>query len=268
MIVYHYCSVANALAILKEKRLRLTDVYHMNDAKEARYLYTLYLEELSQLSNDESMNAFYEFALSHNNHFYSKYLKSDSGRFAGCFSVEVDLASQWISYGDNGQGYAIGIEDEYFKELEDAFTYDKIEYFSPDTIKEHVQELYHKYKHEIQAHPRSTKLLDNILLDIKKHNIDSCLIKSYHFKSEQEKRLVYKGKTHEYKSEHFRIERKDYYAKRNYINAYLGLYFDPKIVKDIIIGPKNRNEAEDIKELLKDLGYKGVSVNKSDSGYI
>ena len=268
MIVYHYCNAFNALAILKERRLRLTDVYRMNDAKEARYLYTLYLEELKKYGNNEFMDEFYDFALSHNYHFYTNYLKGNSGRYAGCFSVEVDLTSQWIAYGDNGMGYAIGIEDEYFKELEDSFQYHQIEYYGPDTIKEHVIQLYKKYKDKIEKHPRSTEVLESILLEIKNYNIDSCLIKSFHFKSEKEKRLVYEGKGTSYQSEHFHIDHRDYYAKQNYINSYLGLYFTPKIVKEVIIGPKNRNEIEDIKELLVDLGYNDVRVSKSNSGYI
>ncbi len=272
-IVYHYCSTYNALSILREHRFRLTDLYRMNDVKEAKYLYELYMEELSKLAVSSPWNELLGFVDHYNQSFWMNYVLPDNGRYIGCFSKEVDLTSQWISYGDNGQGYAIGIDEALLEELSQNkdFRYSEVQYYQASDIHDHVLELYKKYSPLIQESPRDPFILEQLLNEIRDNHIESCFIKSYHFKSEEEKRLVFIGddtKTPIFQQGNWIINKKDFYAKSNYINTYLGLYFEKSLIKEILIGPRNRNEPDDILVMLEQLGYHDVRVKKSKCGYI
>jgi len=102
--IYHYTDFHGLIGILKNQSLFATNINFLNDTKEFNHG----IELLEYIFNSFPTNEETKGILNH--------LRSDVktiyslDRYVTCFSKNGDLLSQWRSYGNQGNGIAIGFE--------------------------------------------------------------------------------------------------------------------------------------------------------------
>lgn len=115
-LIYHYTDSGGLRGIIETGRLRLSDVFSMNDPSELNHGFSIFL------------NALKDKAVSHNAQLFAKGLLSfrnrigieKSGNYFTCsFSKAGNDLGQWRAYADNGRGYVLGFGTT---QLEAAFT--------------------------------------------------------------------------------------------------------------------------------------------------
>ena len=115
MICYHYCGLDKFVAIVRSKKLRLCNLFHMNDAKEVSWFFDIASKRIDDLlagpedgDDGSSSSSWQRNALGRlrslitDQRFYHIY--------AACFSKEPDSLSQWRGYADDGRGVTLGID--------------------------------------------------------------------------------------------------------------------------------------------------------------
>ena len=114
---YHYCGVDKFVSIVRHKKLRLCNLFHMNDAKEVSWFFDIASKRIDDLlagpedggggssSSGWQQNALVKLSsLIKTRRFYHAY--------AACFSARRDDLSQWRGYADDGRGVTLGIDLE------------------------------------------------------------------------------------------------------------------------------------------------------------
>lgn len=109
-IIYHYTDSAGLLGILDGGKIRLTDIFGLNDPSEV-------LHGLKHAS--EILAAKAEHAHPAGNLFAQKFtatldkhFQSVAHFFVACFSHDHDELGQWRAYADNGNGFALGFDGD------------------------------------------------------------------------------------------------------------------------------------------------------------
>lgn len=112
-ILYHYTGQEGLLGIVREKKLRVSSILHLNDSAEFNYTIKLAQENLNLRLRHERgpSNTFYGTALE-NFGFLQKMTL-----FVGSFSQQGDSLSQWRAYAQGGIGFSLGFEYQYLREL-------------------------------------------------------------------------------------------------------------------------------------------------------
>jgi Protein of unknown function (DUF2971) len=107
VLVYHYTSVNGLIGIITSKKMWATDVWYMNDTREATYgqeVIKAHLDSKRHGSGNEQLVA--ESALQQIQHM--PHGPDGSARsYIACFSKNPDQLSQWRGYGRN-RGFSIG----------------------------------------------------------------------------------------------------------------------------------------------------------------
>jgi hypothetical protein len=106
-VLYHYCGVQGLKGIIEGKAIWLSDVRYCNDYMEHNWLKEKYDEVIDCLRHQSPVE-FHE-ALAAEKANYREHLA-----FIACFSTECDVLSQWRAYADDGAGFAIGFNLNYF----------------------------------------------------------------------------------------------------------------------------------------------------------
>ena len=114
---YHYCGLDKFVSIVRHKKLRLCNLFHMNDAKEVSWFFDIASKHIDDLlagpDNDEGgssscgrqQNVLARLgSLIKTARFYHVY--------AACFSENGDSLSQWRGYAEDGRGVTLGIDLE------------------------------------------------------------------------------------------------------------------------------------------------------------
>lgn len=115
-VIYHYTDEAGFLGILKSRRIRLTDMFGLNDPSELQYG----LIHACEVLEEQSTTAHPAAAV------FSKKFREVVGAkfckvahfFVACFSKSQDDLGQWRAYGNDGKGFALGFDGTL---LENAF---------------------------------------------------------------------------------------------------------------------------------------------------
>lgn len=105
-IIYHYCDTQTLNAILENKCLRFSDLSTMNDSSEWTYGFQAMdrvADKLADEADSEEARSFYRELQETIRGFRTSIIPMIS-----CFSRSPDKLSQWRSYADDGQGWAIG----------------------------------------------------------------------------------------------------------------------------------------------------------------
>lgn len=110
-IIYHYCSKDVFRFIAKTKEIWLTDLSKTNDKTEYKSGFEIIQDILHE--RDLLKNPHFELVNPDN-------LNKEFRILIGCFSLDGDLRSQWIDYGDNCTGLSIGF-DQVVVEQNDLF---------------------------------------------------------------------------------------------------------------------------------------------------
>jgi hypothetical protein len=106
--LFHYTNAAGLTGIVASGRLRLSDIFNLNDPSEMRHGVQFALRALQEAAAGGHRGAklfVWKF---------SEQLTGDiegvSRQFVACFSPRGDDLSQWRAYADNGKGYALGFD--------------------------------------------------------------------------------------------------------------------------------------------------------------
>ncbi|SDA22326.1 hypothetical protein SAMN05216315_11816 [Nitrosospira sp. Nsp18] len=280
-ILWHYCSAATFKAIISTQRFRMTATSDWNDATEGHFLESLVGD--SALTLEEKKN------------FKNRAAKwrSQHQAFGICFSRQEDRLCQWRTYGEDGEGFAIGLD---FKDpsipigRDDDIATLEIQYRCPTCGKDRTGELIKSCQHDGSC---LVKILQTKLSMLLKPD-DSGLsmqnfsngyntlealwsTKSDLFNEEQEVRLLLRKQIDEsgdarygvlqiedsgniiYDSIYGPILTDDSPPKKRYELDLRGL----NVIKKIIVGPRNNIEIEEVEKCVRSYGFNDVSVVKS-----
>lgn len=107
-ILYHYCSTESFYGIITSKTIWLSNSIYSNDPNENK-ISTDILKDISLNSKDKGIGIFAKKVLD-----FKFKLIDDSAAYVFCMTEREEDLNQWRIYGDNGYGYMIGINTEYF----------------------------------------------------------------------------------------------------------------------------------------------------------
>ncbi len=110
-ILYHYCSGDCFGAICNSKRLRLGDLFAMNDFMEMHWGYDIWERAASEMLGQVGEDFLDEIdKIIHASGFNILLVGT-------CFSLDGDVLSQWRGYANDGNGYCIGFDGSIFPDL-------------------------------------------------------------------------------------------------------------------------------------------------------
>ncbi|TCT10903.1 DUF2971 domain-containing protein [Paralcaligenes ureilyticus] len=106
MILYHYCSPEAFLSIIQGKKLWLSRINNMSDYMEGSWIVGIIDEILPSLAQEFGREAAQQVVGQYNRDKFSPYVC--------CFSEDGDMLSQWRGYANDGYGFSIGFNSEFF----------------------------------------------------------------------------------------------------------------------------------------------------------
>jgi hypothetical protein len=116
-ISYHYCGLDRFVRIVKDKTLRLCNLFHMNDSREVSWFFDIASKRIEDLLAGPSDGGSGSGSLGWPQNVLAR-LSSliKAARFyhvyAACFSEDGDSLSQWRGYADDGRGVTLGLDLE------------------------------------------------------------------------------------------------------------------------------------------------------------
>lgn len=113
--LYHYTDGAGLLGILQTGRVRMTDIFGLNDPSELRHG----MEFAATVLREQTIGA-HPAVLKVTQHFgetMQTHLQRFAHFFVACFSQDGDDLGQWRAYGANGRGFAIGFDGPGLEKL-------------------------------------------------------------------------------------------------------------------------------------------------------
>lgn len=305
--IYHYCSLDTLINIFKNKTFRLSDVNRLNDKKETKALMSIIKQRIIEkilkvvsggyliygMSNENAVKYIVDIAIN------QLQLKSNSMLYVGCFSGEDDLLSQWISYGDNGKGVAIGFNIDYFNFISnsyDQFQFNKVRYIDidiDDLVLENnstliFDQIYSAMEkgslYDILTNPNGSNIFDKWDRDSIFKNF--IFDKHVSFKSEDEYRLVFNSQTtkESYFEEFTKNDFKELFPNSiqfksigNNIISYVDLLINEFsgdgniLLNKVVLGPNCNANKDDIILLLQSCDFfevaESIGVVRSKSTY-
>ena len=272
-MIYHYTSVDTLIKVLESQSLWASDLTKMNDPHE----FTAGLEILRELFSQSFPNSITWFD---NNQVVG--LNNQQLLLGSSFSNEPDDLSQWRSYGDDGRGVVIGIDESillshntitlhrFYKEDEKPVSYVHLfnVIYSKEEIAAKTRELFASVEDFSNDRTESFKLSLGI-------SRLACSYKADFYRSENEVRAVVE---HSKRSELYLEEdlkglrpfdlkfRTSKYGLTAYCNLMLGLR-ENSAIKQVVLGPKCNVTTEELNFLLMATGYRHVYVDKSKGNY-
>ncbi len=272
-ILYHYCDADAFAAINKSRRIRLSDLFSMNDFMEMHWGYHIWELAASELMKEVGEPFLDEIdTVIHSNGFYLLLVGS-------CFSLDGDVLSQWRAYSKDGMGYSIGFEAIVLAQLQIRplrVLYDKTQQI--EEAKAFIRAI-----HEVEALQEV-----NYGADFRRtcatFACDLASFKNPAFEEEQEVRIVHaldfveSSKSvklvdaggHAFEND-VEGEEVQFRMKDSRPVAYIDIDFsnDGKInpVKEVFLGPKNNSNPIGISIFLETIGIDNVKVRMSKASY-
>ena len=111
-IFYHYTTRTGLEGILRSGGLRATYRLKMNDYREFKYASDLVFYTLSEVEICHDLPPATQRMVTYvrkNLNKFLKYTAQKSYAYCACLTVSLDSPSQWKTYADNGNGFAIGL---------------------------------------------------------------------------------------------------------------------------------------------------------------
>jgi hypothetical protein len=270
--VYHYCSCDAFIKIISNREIWLTHSSFMNDYKELKYFDELVIA--TGLNKGRKKNLIKE---------YEKRIKSaDLNSYIFCTSYGRDVLNNWVKYGDNGKGFAIGFNKESFNFTGDdkipsifdnpSLALSPVKYIDKNEqiFVENIISMFDKsIKAEKDSFHRNYTVMPGLVDELL---LLRNFVKNKYFEDEQECRLLLhkdsaKGGYPTYKSVTGKLS---YRARSDCIVPYYPIKLDSEcFVKEIVIGPKNCSRVEDVRNFVsKYFSGNEIKVNHSDISYI
>jgi len=277
-VMYHYCSLESFFAIVREKTIRLTSVFYMNDTQEHywfRNLVARRIAERDKRKGDRAVARYYE---SLADRMLEAYLPEF---FCACFSRDGDLLSQWRAYADDGRGVAIGFRRQYFTDIRVQFLDVHDVVYDEDTQIRKADEVISRLRPADEDDvAKEEKELCKALEDLRVYassrgaeiliGLEAARFKNPAFAEEQEIRVVYNPNL---SAGAETCSSMDFFLRNNLLVPFFSIDLEPsrQPFSEIIFGPKNDVELNwpPIALLLDERGFDAGSVKgrKSQATY-
>ncbi|VVA49372.1 hypothetical protein SERVES_03128 [Serratia ficaria] len=286
-LIYHYCSPYTFLQILERKRIWLSSTSNMNDSAECEWFIDAVKDVLDQnvtlLGSDWCQTA-------------SIYIKNNfQPKYVACFSKDGDSLSQWRAYADNGEGLAIGFERDELNFDKKSLTptvsesekieIDDIKYIEKEDIRkfilEKMMEIREHYKGNDVIDPRLKNELRGVYPEI--CSVSAIMfvrviinlaasVKNPAFSEEKEVRIVHSPFI-EYLNNGQKVKTINaigeikHRISNGYLTSHFEYGFDSTVVKEIVMGPRNKFLDMDLKIFLTLNGMPSAMIKRSAATY-
>lgn len=227
-VKYYYCSIETFFEIIKNKKIWFCDPLKMNDYDELFAYHNTIMRSTPKPERKKIEE-------------YQKKLdlikeKGQNRMFVICFSEEKDLLSQWMMYGDKGNGVAIGFDLEKLKIKNSYIELKKVTYIN-------------KYDKKL-AEKVNKKPNINILEE-------SISYKDKGFEQEKEYRLIYKKADSKNSNRNVNCFKdilpiKYSIFNNNDIKKHIELDINIDDINEIILGPKSNINKYELCEFIED----------------
>lgn len=269
---FHYTDVHGLLGILGNNTLRLCSFRTMNDSQE---LYWSIHKKLDAFKSECKTQTDFDFLKEIQHSLDTQQVHV----YMTCFSLEKDLLSQWRAYSDDGKGVSIGFnlaETPFYNQRPffhpSGGTENSIGYFDvvyeddlPQDTKEKFIELFREYSKNTADNPDAVKMYAQVIaFTLVQSSVSE---KNPAFTEENECRLLnltYQANTGEFFNTVSDIKFK---ASGGRLTSYFDYVFQPKIVTEIMLGPKSEIDENELVLFLQKHGYEGVRVSRSSASY-
>lgn len=260
-IIYHYTSSSVLMSIVKNKSIWLTGKHHLNDPDEGAVFDFLCKEY--QKKNGECLNDMANYLMEYD-------------FFINCMTEQRDKLSQWRGYGDQGRGVSIGFDSSEIKKYIEStpeLLLKKVDYIkkSSPTVPSYLEGQFDQTKVRSERRKNSEPVgvpPDKFLHSLKK---EQCSLKYDSYEEESEIRVIYTTKDHgdDIKSGlGASIGSKKYIEINGAIREYYDLTIPVEFIKEIYIGPKNKDQNIDVlTRFLKSNGFDHVEIKNSDLNF-
>jgi hypothetical protein len=270
-LIYHYCRPDAFLEIVNSRSLWLSASYALNDATERDWGYSIFEKVALSLVQELGQEFISMISL--------PVLKGRllSMLMIGSFSLDPDVLSQWRGYADDGRGFAIGFSP---KLMQLPAVQLRVLYDENIQTQELTGNLRHVYEVEKAAgFTYGDELHDHLL----RMGSDLCAYKNPAFHEEREIRLVHAcvvdrqtknilplGATRHGKRLSRPLQTR-FRMSNGALVPYVVVDYSNKgavvPVKEIVLGPQNRNAESNIKIFLNSIGLREVTVRRSKAPY-
>ncbi|SEW34437.1 Protein of unknown function [Ruminococcaceae bacterium KH2T8] len=270
-LIYHYCKFSTFEQIIKNKTIRLQDITKSNDSSEIlwalRQIREFYKECDGYKPGDTQLDLYVQKCL--DSLFYQNDTNDDNfiKFFVACFSFQKDMLSQWRGYADDGQGVAIGFDKGLLMKNEccgykllglrsGSVIYDESEQYN--FIKNNLEWFYECEGKMSDIDKKNITFNDETREAFFKLLLDAVFIKNPFFSEEKEWRVAmygidypvsYKGKLQVNE-----IFPKDFQFGNSFTDKgliqYCDVSFDPSVIKEVVLGPKNMSSIGDVRNYL------------------
>jgi hypothetical protein len=273
-LIYHYCPPQAFLEIIRSQTIWHSAYYTLNDLSERRWAYSQFEKAVNQIKGEvektftDAVRAMVDMAL------------RTSLIMISSYSLDPDVLSQWRAYADDGRGFAIGFKAKQMQMPAKAL---RVLYDEDAQLRELVGNLKHTHDYEKSI---GFKFDDNFQSHLFNIGLDLCAYKHPTFREEKEIRRAHVSglvpeaesikimalgaldqdgnRLSEAMEIHFR-------SSRGILIPYVALDYSNRgqasPVKEIILGPKNKNAEFNIELFLTTVGMKDVTVRRSAVPY-
>jgi hypothetical protein len=273
-LIYHYCPAVAFLEIIKSRTVWSSAYYVLNDSTEREWGYSIFTRVADQLRG-ELGQAFIDSVSAIIHRAYSSSIVMISS-----FSLDPDVLSQWRAYADGGRGFAIGFSAKLMQMPAKKL---RVLYDEERQLDEFVGNLRHTFGYEKSIGFRYDEEFQRHWQNV---GLDLCAYKNPAFREEKEIRfahvsgLVPEGKSWKIVSAGARdrdgktlsspVEVR-FRTSDGILVPYVALDYSNQgkmsPIKEVILGPQNKNAESNIEILLNTLGIKDVSVRRSRVPY-
>lgn len=275
LLIYHYCSLESFSKIIASNSIRASDLTKMNDPLELQ----LGQDLVAKLYDDVFPNSD-----------MSPNFKRDDYFYFGCsFSAKGDLLSQWRAYADNASGLSIGLDQKNFKKINHVtvrasddkwvqnhkFSIEKVIY-NKDIFKKKCIDILQEFERDHGV--PSKKSPGRLMMLYQRLQKEICVFKNIFYKEEQEFRLcrvVYKKAIEEARCSNYAPHLElfgdlDYVVSNHGLRAFTALKLRAEgvsSVQRVVLGPRNNDSIDGIRDYLALHGFVGVDVVRSEGAY-
>ena len=207
-----------------------------------------------------------------------------------CLSELGDSLSQWRGYAQEAEGFCLGFSKEGLQTLEEKMREDEKHSFDLIQVNYDIA----RQRQELQpTYQKIKELIDEGAFDSKRSIMSYAMASEEELKEEENKRMdlenkirleainmipkFFQQKNPAFKEEKewravsdllkFRMFDIEFRPVGDRLVPYRPLEFDPKIIAEVILGPKNQTPIDIVEAALQNFGYEGVSVKSSEATY-
>jgi hypothetical protein len=291
--LYHYCSNASFISIIKNHTFQASEFTLSNDLLEGKWIREI-VKACCDEKSGKQLNPYQQSIL------FERLdgLISVLGAFGICLSEEGDLLSQWRAYSENGYGVSIGFDESCFGvEGSPLPSLQKIIYdpaFQKQQIQNDLDRIFELLgkgagtrptllsqagmsEDEREEDDRQRKQLDNELTTAIFGLFPHLYVfKNPAFREEREWRSVTivippEQKRRQSQGPGLFLHELDFRAVSDRIVPYREFSLDTNlgrcVITDVVLGPRNVTPPRVVEAALLRYGWKGVHVRKSTASY-